>query len=200
MKLIHISTDFVFDGSKGQPYVETDITLPLNVYGRTKLAGELAITSIMQSNAVILRTSWVYSEFGGNFVDTIITNANKLRQLDIVSDQFGTPTYAGDIAKTIINILVKDKFAISHTPSEIYHYANEGECSWFNFAKEVIDILQIDCALNPINTNEYPQIAKRPKCSVLSKKKISEEFDFVINDWKVSLKHCLKNIEGLINS
>ena len=195
MKLIHISTDFVFDGDKSQPYIETDITSPKNIYGKTKLAGELAAISIMKLNAIVIRSSWIYSEYGNNFVDTIIKNAKLKGQLDIISDQIGTPTYAYDLAQTIINILSKDKSRKREMTSQIYHYSNEGECTWFDFAKEITDILKIDCNLNPITTDDYPQLAKRPRYSVLSKKKISKEFDLNINNWQDSLKHCLNNIE-----
>ena len=195
MKLIHISTDFVFDGDKREPYIESDKTSPVNIYGKTKLAGEFAAISIMKFNAVVLRSSWIYSEFGNNFVDTIIKNATLKGQLNIISDQFGTPTYANDLAQTIIDILNKDKFNEREMPSEIYHYSNEGECTWFDFAKEIVDILQIDCNLSPITSDDYPQLAKRPKYSVLSKKKISEEFDLNINYWKDSLKSCLQNLK-----
>ena len=195
MKLIHISTDFVFDGDKREPYIESDKTSPVNIYGKTKLAGEFAAISIMKFNAIVLRSSWIYSEFGNNFVDTIIKNATLKGQLNIISDQFGTPTYANDLAQIIIDILNKDKFNEREMPSEIYHYSNEGECTWFDFAKEIVDILQIDCNLIPITSNDYPQLAKRPKYSVLSKKKISEEFDLNINNWKNSLKSCLQNLK-----
>ena len=195
MKLIHISTDFVFDGDKREPYIESDKTSPVNIYGKTKLEGEFAAISIMKFNAFVLRSSWIYSEFGNNFVDTIIKNATLKGQLNIISDQFGTPTYANDLAQTIIDILNKDKFNEREMPSEIFHYSNEGECSWFDFAKEIVDILQIDCNLSPITSEDYPQLAKRPKYSVLSKKKISEEFDLNINYWKDSLKSCLQNLK-----
>lgn len=194
MKLIHISTDFVFDGLKNQSYNETDVASPLNIYGKSKLAGELAIFSIMNSNAIILRTSWLYSEFGNNFVNTIIINAKKNKKLQIVSDQYGTPTYANDLAQAIMCILTNDKFFKREIPSQIFHYSNEGKCSWFDFAKEIVGFLKINCSLNPINSNEYPQAAKRPKNSVMSKIKISDEFDLTINHWKVSLKHCLKKL------
>ena len=195
MKLIHISTDFVFDGDKREPYIESDKTSPVNIYGKTKLAGEFAAISIMKFNAVVLRSSWIYSEFGNNFVDTIIKNATLKGQLNIISDQFGTPTYANDLAQIIIDILIKDKFNEREMPSEIFHYSNEGECSWFDFAKEIVDILQIDCNLSPITSDDYSQLAKRPKYTVLSKTKISEEFDLNINYWKDSLKRCLKNLK-----
>ena len=195
MKLIHISTDFVFDGDKREPYIESDKTSPVNIYGKTKLAGEFSAISIMKYNAVVLRSGWIYSDFGNNFVDTIIKNATLKGQLNIISDQFGTPTYANDLAQIIIDILNKDKFNEREMPSEIFHYSNEGECSWFDFAKEIVDILQIDCNLSPITSDDYPQLAKRPKYSVLSKKKISEEFDLNINYWKDSLKSCLQNLK-----
>jgi len=195
MKLIHISTDFVFDGDKREPYIESDKPSPVNIYGKTKLEGEFAAISIMKFNAFVLRSSWIYSEFGNNFVDTIIKNATLKGQLNIISDQFGTPTYANELAQTIIDILNKDKFNEREMPSEIFHYSNEGECSWFDFAKEIVDILQIDCNLSPITSDDYPQLAKRPKYSVLSKKKISEEFDLNINYWKDSLKSCLQNLK-----
>ena len=195
MKLIHISTDFVFDGKKREPYIESDKTSPLNIYGKTKLAGEFDAISIMKFNAVVLRSSWIYSEYGNNFIDTIIKNATLKGQLNIISDQFGTPTYANDLAQIIIDILNKYKFNEREMPSEIYHYSNEGECTWFDFAKEIVDILQIDCNLSPITSDDYPQLAKRPKYSVLSKKKISEEFDLNINYWKDSLKSCLQNLK-----
>ena len=200
MKLIHISTDFVFDGNKSQPYIESDTTSPINIYGATKLAGEIAAFSIMNFNAVVFRSSWIYSEYGNNFVDTIIKNATLKTQLDIISDQFGTPTYAQDLAQTIIDVLDNDKFNNREMPSQIYHYSNEGECSWFDFAKEIVGILKIDCNLCPINSDDYPQLAKRPKYSVLSKKKISEDFDLTINDWKDSLKHCLNNLKPSIKT
>ena len=159
MKLIHISTDFVFDGDKREPYIESDKTSPVNIYGKTKLAGEFSAISIMKYNAVVLRSGWIYSDFGNNFVDTIIKNATLKGQLNIISDQFGTPTYANDLAQIIIDILIKDKFNEREMPSEIFHYSNEGECSWFDFAKEIVDILQIDCNLSPITSDDYPQLA-----------------------------------------
>ena len=194
IKLIHISTDFVFNGHKREPYTEDDKTSPINIYGETKLAGELAIISAMPFNSIIIRTGWVYSEFGNNFVNTIIINAKKNKKLEVVSDQYGTPTFAGDLAQTIMCILNNDKFSKGEIPSQTFHYSNEGKCSWFDFAKEIVGFLEIDCSLDPISSNEYPQAAKRPKYSVMSKIKISEEFDLSINHWKVSLKDCLKRL------
>jgi len=194
IKLIHISTDFVFNGLKNKLYFESDNTSPLNVYGETKLAGERAILSIMKINAIIIRTSWVYSEYGNNFVDTIMRLIQKGNDLNIVSDQIGTPTYAGDLGQVILNIIKSDKFNLSDQASEIYHYSNEGECSWYDFAKEIANIAEIKCSINPINTKNYPTDAKRPKHVLLSKEKIIKEFDLKINYWADSLRNCMKNL------
>ena len=193
IKLIHISTDFVFDGSKKKPYTEDDATSPLNIYGETKLAGELGVMSIMETNSLIIRTCWLYSEFGNNFVKTILNYAKKNTTLDVVCDQFGTPTYANDLALSIMYIVSSDKF-IEDNSSKIFHYSNEGEASWYEFAKEVISFSDIDCQLNPIYTEDYPLAAKRPKYSILSKEKISEEYLLNIENWKDSLKACLQNL------
>ena len=197
IKLIHISTDFVFDGLKQKPYFESDASSPLNVYGKTKLEGENAILSIMKFNAIIIRTSWVYSEYGNNFVSTIIKLAQKNNNLNIVSDQMGTPTYAGDLGQAILNIIKNDKFNEANRASEIYHYSNEGECSWYDFATEVINISGDKCTLNPINSEDYPTAARRPRNTIMSKEKISNEFGLKIVFWKDSLKCCMKNLSTL---
>jgi len=200
IKLIHISTDFVFDGLKRQPYFEEDTPLPLNVYGKTKLAGENAILSIMKTNASIIRTSWVYSEYGNNFVDTILRLIQKKVDLNIVSDQIGTPTYANDLAQAILNIIKNDKFTEFEKVSEVYHYSNEGECSWYDFAKEIANISGANCSINPISSENYPTAAKRPMHVLMSKRKVSEEFDVKINFWKDSLNNCMKNLPILFSS
>jgi len=194
IKLIHISTDFVFNGYKREPYNEDDETLPINIYGETKLAGELAIISTMPFNSIIIRTGWVYSEFGNNFVKTILNLATKSNTLDIVSDQIGTPTYAYNLANLILQIVGSESFLENEKPTSIFHYSNEGKSSWYEFAKEVISISGINCHLNPINTEDYPLPAKRPKYSILSKKKISQEYALSIPHWKNALKDCLKNL------
>jgi len=194
IKLIHISTDFVFNGYKREPYTEDDKTSPINIYGETKLAGELAIISTMPFNSIIIRTGWVYSEFGNNFVKTILNLATKSNTLDIVSDQIGTPTYAYDLANLILQIVGSESFLENEKPTAIFHYSNEGKSSWYEFAKEVISISGINCHLNPINTEDYPLPAKRPKYSILSKKKISQEYALNIHHWKDALKACLKNL------
>ena len=194
IKLIHISTDFVFNGLNKKPYTENDVTSPLNIYGETKLAGEKALMSISKSDSLIIRTGWLYSEFGNNFVKTILNLAKKNDVLDIVSDQFGTPTYAYDLAFLILHIINTDKFLQNNKSSEILHYSNEGKSSWYDFAKEIISISGIDCQLNPIGARDYPLAAKRPKYSILSSKKVSEEYDVSIEHWKDALKICLKNL------
>lgn len=194
VKLIHISTDFVFNGLKKKPYTENDAKSPLNIYGETKLAGELAVMSNMKSNSIIIRTSWVYSEFGSNFLKTILNLSKNNSNLNIISDQIGTPTYASDLAQTILNIISNKQFIESDKPSEIFHYSNNGETSWYEFAKEIISIYGINCQVNPINTEAFPLPAKRPKYSILSKKKISQNFSINIRHWKDALQACMKNI------
>ena len=195
MRLLHISTDFVFDGKKNEPYLETDNPSALNEYGASKLAGENALMSIMKSNAIIIRTSGVYSEFGNNFVKTILNLSQNNKYLNIISDQIGTPTYASDLANTILEIISNDKFTFTDKNSEIYHYSNDGETSWYKFAKEIVEMKRIDCNVNPILSKDYPLPAKRPKYSLLNKDKISNEYDISIKNWRESLKVCLKNLE-----
>ena len=197
IKLIHISTDFIFDGLKHQPYSESDTTSPLNIYGKTKLAGENAILSIMKFDAIIIRTSWLYSEYGNNFVATILKLTQKNNNLNIVSDQIGSPTYAGDLAQAILKIINSDRFNALEKESEIYHYSNEGECSWYDFAKEVANISGVKCTISPIKTEDYPTAAKRPRHTSMSKEKISKAFDLKIIFWKDSLKYCMKNLSTL---
>ena len=201
IKLIHFSTDFVFDGLKHEPYLESDATSPLNFYGKTKLEGENAILSIMKFNAIIIRTSWLYSEYGNNFVATILKLSQTNSNLNIVSDQIGAPTYAGDLGQAILQIIKSDKFNLLNKASEVYHYSNEGECSWYDFAKEVLNISGAKCTVSPIKTKDYPAAAQRPKYAFMSKKKISKEFDLKIISWKDSLKNCMNNlqIEPLLN-
>ena len=194
IKLIHISTDFVFDGFKSQPYLESDTADPLNTYGKTKLAGENAVISIMKFNAIIIRTSWVYSEYGNNFVDTILKLVKNGNELNVVSDQIGTPTYASDLSLAILNIIRSEKFNRNEQESQIYHYSNKGFCNWYDFANEIIKILGSNCILNSIKTEDYLTTAKRPRSTVMSTDKISQEFDLKINYWKDSLKVCMKNL------
>jgi dTDP-4-dehydrorhamnose reductase len=195
-RLIHISTDYVFDGESDKPYTETDITNPINIYGKTKLAGEQALQEIMPTNAIIVRTSWVYSEFGNNFVKTMLRLGKQRDELSVVNDQIGSPTYAADLANAILDIIQNKAFKGVGQKTKIYHYLNEGEISWYDFAQEVFKLAKIDCKVNPITTQQYPTPAKRPKNTLMNKDKIVEIFSLVISDWVVSLQDCIKNIEG----
>jgi dTDP-4-dehydrorhamnose reductase len=189
--LVHISTDYVFDGTKTTPYDETDNPNPQSTYGHSKLEGENEITRHAK-NAVILRTSWLYSEYGNNFVKTIQRLANELTEIKVVSDQTGTPTYAGDLAEIILKILTSK----ADTPGvKIYHYSNEGIASWFDFAKAIVEFGQYNCKVKPITTEEYPLPAKRPSYSVLSITNIKKDFQLIIPDWIDSLKKCLYNMK-----
>jgi dTDP-4-dehydrorhamnose reductase len=187
-KLVHISTDYVFDGTSHLPYVETDLPNPQSVYGRTKLAGELAMQSINPNNSIIIRTSWVYSKYGNNFVKTMLKLGKERTELNVIDDQIGTPTYAADLAKVILEILPK----IKNSNLEIYHYTNEGVCSWYDFAQSIFEMTNMDCNVQPITTAQYPTAAKRPQYSVMSKFKIKEVFGIEIPYWKESLEECLE--------
>ncbi len=193
-KLIHISTDYVFDGRNYRPYVETDTPNPQSRYGLTKLQGETNIS--YSPNVMIIRTSWLYSSTGVNFVKTVLRLANERNELKIVVDQIGTPTYAGDLAAAvleIINYFEKNNVFING----IFHYSNEGVCSWYDFAKAILEIKKINKPVLPINTKDFPTPATRPNYSVLDKTKIKNTFDLSIPYWRDSLKICIKKI-GLI--
>ncbi len=185
-RLIHISTDFVFDGLAGAPYQETDPTGPQGVYAQTKLEGEQAIAQTFD-DYFIVRTSWLYSQFGQNFMKTILRLANERSSLNVVSDQIGTPTNANDLADAILRMILSEKPAYG-----IYHYSNEGTASWFDFAREIFDLNGINIELGAIPTEAYPAPAKRPKYSVLDKTKIKTTFHLQIPDWKTSLKSIKK--------
>ena len=187
--LIHISTDFVFDGQKKKPYVETDTPNPLSVYGKTKLEGEQEIVKLAKT-FIIIRTSWLYSEFGNNFVKTILRLAKEKKELKIVSDQIGTPTYAQDLASVILDIIPK----IKNGTKEIFNYSNDGVASWYNFASAIINIKNISCNVISIQTKDYPTVAVRPAYSVLDKTKIKRTFDIKIPEWQDSLKRCLARL------
>ena len=199
IKLIHISTDYVFDGSKLESYDETDSVSPLNVYGKTKLDGENAIFSIMQFDALIIRTSWVYSIYGNNFVDTILKLCKVNNDLNVISDQIGSPTFANDLASVILSIIDNKKFNESRQESQIFHYSNEGKCSWYEFANEINRLSESDCKINPIPTKDYPQAAVRPKQVILNKRKIIDFFDLDLIFWKDSLKKCLQVLSANSN-
>ena len=190
-KLIHISTDYVFDGTGSKPYKETDKTNPINVYGKTKLAGEKALQEIMPTNAMIIRTSWVYSEYGNNFVKTMLRLGKERDEINVVSDQIGSPTYATDLAKAILKIIDNRDYQDKDKATEIYHHSNKGEISWYDFTKEIFKLAKIDCKVSPITTEQYPTPAKRPRNTLMSKDKIIEEFSLEILDWKKSLETCI---------
>ncbi len=193
-KLIHISTDYVFNGQHYRPYIETDDVAPQSVYGATKLKGEQALVDILPNNAIILRTSWVYSEFGNNFVKTMLRLGQERDSLNVIFDQVGTPTYAHDLANTIMTIAVSDEFNQATFTSEIYHYSNEGVCSWYDFAKAIFEQCDIQCDVQPIETTDYPTPATRPHYSLLNKAKIKHDFNLTIPYWRDSLKQCLSQL------
>ncbi len=190
--LIHVSTDYVFDGNARQPYKETDTPNPQSVYGATKLAGEKAMQKMNPANSAILRTSWVYSSYGSNFVKTMLRLGKERNELRIISDQLGSPTYAQDLARTILEILPK----IKNDEVAIYHYSNRGSCSWYDFARAIFAISQIPVKVIPIKTSEYNTVAKRPPYSILDKTKIKEEYQLEIPHWKDSLQRCLQKVEN----
>lgn len=185
--LIHVSTDYVFDGKSSKAYDEDDETNPINTYGKSKLAGESAIKEIMPVNAIILRTSWMYSEYGNNFVDTMLMLCKKQKKLKIVKDQIGSPTYAGDLAIAILKIIKHKKIQKGNHPTQIYHYSNMGECSKHEFAKNIFILLESKCSVSSIMTNDFPSPAKRPLNTLMSKSKIMKDFDIEIPHWRDSL-------------
>ena len=178
--LIHISTDFVFDGSAKTPYLETATTNPLGVYGKTKLDGEKEVIQNCIQHFII-RTSWVYSQFGNNFMKTMLRLAQDRNSLNVVNDQIGSPTNAVDLAEVILQMIESPK------NYGIYNFSNEGSCSWFDFAKEIFRVNNIAITLNPIPSEDYPTPAKRPQYSVLDKSKIKAIFDINIKSWQESL-------------
>ena len=185
VKLVHISTDFVFDGQQRTPYSETDAPNPLSVYGASKLQGERNIQDVME-NYFIVRTSWLYSEYGKNFMKTMLKLSETRDQISVVSDQIGSPTYAGDLAEGLIKIVLSSSISYG-----IYHYSNGGIVSWYDFAVEIFKQLGKTIEVKPIKTKDYPTAAKRPKYSVLDTTKIKNNFDYTIKDWQVSLNKII---------
>lgn len=186
--LIHISTDYVFDGTAAKPYTEKDKTCPVSVYGETKLAGEEAILK-SRCFYIIIRTAWLYSEYGNNFLKTILRLAAERPEINVVNDQIGTPTYAGDLARAIVKIMENDE-RVEY--EGIYHYSNDGVCSWYDFATEIVKRSGLDCKVNPVTTAEYPTRTKRPAYSVLDKTKIKHIFEVEVPDWKDALERCME--------
>jgi dTDP-4-dehydrorhamnose reductase len=186
IQFIHISTDYVFDGSATHPYKETDHTNPMGVYGASKCKGEeLALQN--NPSAIIVRTSWLYSSFGGNFVKTMLRLMKERQSINVVDDQYGCPTYAADLAAAIMQLI-----ASGVNKPGIYNYSNEGITNWYGFAVAIKETTNSSCIINPIPTTQYPTPAKRPAYSVLDTKKIRETFRISIPEWKISLKACLK--------
>ena len=190
-KLIHISSDYVFDGESNKPYFENDKTNPINTYGMTKLFGEQALLKIMPSNAMIIRTSWVYSEHGNNFVNTMLKLGKLKNEINVVCDQIGSPTNSTDIARDILKIINNKKYKNNIFPTEIYHYSNLGEVSWNDFAEEIFRISKLKCKVIPIKSSDYLTPAKRPLNTVMNKEKISKEFNLDLKFWRDSLQKSL---------
>ena len=190
--LIHISTDYVYHSTKNLPFVETDRESPQGVYAKTKLQGDKAVLKFCKE-AMILRTSWVYGSFGHNFVKTMLRLGTERTELSVVFDQIGTPTYARDIARTILSIIrkIEDKEVGRVEATGIFHFSNEGVTSWFDFAQAIFKIKSLTCSVNPIRSEAFPTPAKRPPFSVLDKSKIKKVFGFKISHWEVSLNEYL---------
>ncbi|MDR3266844.1 MAG: dTDP-4-dehydrorhamnose reductase [Tannerella sp.] len=188
-KVIHISTDYVFDGKGMRPYREEDDTSPASVYGHSKLAGENALLSTC-TESIIIRTAWLYSETGNNFVKTMLRLGKERDAIGVVNDQKGTPTYAGDLASTVKTILESDSFV-----SGIYHYTNEGICTWYDFTKKIFELSGFQCSVKPLRTEDYPTKAARPAYSVLDKTKIKQTYKIYIPEWEVSLKKMINRLE-----
>ena len=185
--LIHISTDYIFSGEGDTPYTEECAPAPINAYGRTKLAGERAVVE-SGCKSIILRTSWLYSEFGNNFVKTMQSLMTTRSEVRVVADQIGTPTYAGDLAAAITYIINSGQLDKMGT----YHYSNEGVCSWYDFACEIARLSgNNECEIKPCTTEEYPTKAQRPRYSVLDKSKFISTFGITIPEWHESLKYCI---------
>ena len=192
-KFIHISTDYVFNGEGTYPYTENFPPDPINAYGASKLEGEKQ-TLQLNADSVVVRTSWVYSSFGKNFVKTMIRLMNEKDSISVVNDQIGSPTYAADLAAAILLIIDSTQSGMGKWIPGIYNYSNEGIISWFEFAEEIKKIINCPCEVKPIPTSSYPTPAKRPLYSVLDKTKIQETFGIQLKDWKESLASCIEKI------
>jgi dTDP-4-dehydrorhamnose reductase len=189
-RFIHVSSDYVFDGGSNMPYNESSVANPLSVYGRSKLEGEK--NALQHNRSMIIRTAWLYSSFGSNFVKTILYKAREKDSLKVIFDQTGTPTYAADLAESIMNIIsgvIKNRVAFN---AGIYHYSNEGVCSWYDLAEEIVKEAGLQCKIIPILTKDYPADARRPFYSVLDKTRIKETYNIEIPHWRSSLKKCIK--------
>ena len=196
VKIIHISTDYVFDGTSERPLRETDTTHPQSVYGKSKWEGEQILLKTAPT-AIIIRTAWLYSPFGNNFVKTMIRLGKEKDSLNVVNDQTGTPTYAADLAKVLLRI-IEDSEEKNTFQSGIYHYSNEGVCTWYDFCLKIHEIAGITtCNVRPVSTAEYPTRAVRPRYSVLDKTKIKETFHLTIPLWEESLECAIRRFEAI---
>jgi dTDP-4-dehydrorhamnose reductase len=194
-KLIHISTDYVFNGDAAYPYTESFPTDPINVYGASKLEGREASYEL-DPQCIIIRTSWVYSSFGKNFVKTMMQLMSEKDQVKVIKDQLGSPTNAADLAETIFNIIAFSHLQIYDWNPGIYNFTNEGIISWYDFARAIKEISNSPCDVKPISTKEYPTPAKRPAYSVLDKAKIQKTYGIKLKKWKESLENCIKKLQN----
>lgn len=188
--LIHISTDYVFEGKNFRPYTENDTASPKTTYGKTKLDGEIEVI-FNAKRALIIRTSWLYSSFGNNFVKTIVSKCASEEQINVVFDQIGNPTYAADLARAILEIIPRVPAKIR---TEVYNYSNEGVASWYDFAQAIVDIRKSSCKITPILTKDFPTPALRPHYTVLNKSRIKKDFNIEIPHWRTSLEKCLAKL------
>jgi dTDP-4-dehydrorhamnose reductase len=195
IQLIHYSTDFVFDGTSDKPYTEDDIPNPLSVYGKSKHAGEIYLRKL--KTGIIIRTSWLYSSYGNNFVKTILRLAKSKKELRVVNDQFGSPTWAADLAEVTVKILRHHSDTSDILNWGLCHYSNEGECSWYDFAREIIKLAGLETRINPVGTSGYPARAIRPAYSVLDKSLIKSWLGIDIPRWKDSLEKCIREISKI---
>lgn len=194
-KIIHISTDYVFNGTSFKPYEEGFKVDPISVYGKTKREGELAVIN-SNIEGIVIRTSWLYSAYGNNFVKSMMNLGNENQELNVIFDQIGSPTYAGDLASVCLEILSKGRDQINKK-GEIYHFSNEGVASWYDFAIAIMEISKINCKVLPILTKDFPIKTKRPHFSVLNKTKIKNDFNIQIPYWRDSLKKCINKLQNI---
>lgn len=192
--LIHISTDYVFDGNSPRPYTEEDKTSPASAYGRSKYAGETAALACPRS--IVIRTSWLYSSYGKNFLRTILGNAGSSQSINVVADQTGSPTYAADLAAAIMEIISGTIQNRHNFVPGIFNYADEGHCSWYDFATEIVVAAGSECQVNAVPGSAYPSKVNRPAFSVLDKTKIKETYNITIPHWRASLIRCIIKING----
>ena len=194
-KFVHVSTDYVFNGEATYPYTENFPTDPINVYGASKLEGEKQAMEL-NPDSLIIRTSWLYSSFGKNFVKTMMKLMNEKDEIKVINDQLGSPTNAEDLAETIFNVIGFCHLQIYNWKPGIYNFSNQGIISWYDFAKAIKEIINSPCSIKPISTAEYPTPAKRPAYSVLDKTKIQKTYGVQLKDWKKSLAICIEKIEN----